>query len=179
MQVQRKNKYPNLILGILVCRLGVDGTQLAGPMCEAVTTGDVLLLQRFLLAGAPADVCDYDRRCALHIAAAEGNLSAVRELVERGGADPAFQDRWVWSDPWVTAGPFLPIRRCAMCRGALCRLRLGLHCLSVYALKVRCRQSPGCLLCLTAGPLFLYTCHQHKSLNSTHLLACFRHHSRP
>lgn len=34
------------------------------------------------------------RRCALHIAASEGNLTGVKVLIEEGAADPNFQDRW-------------------------------------------------------------------------------------
>ena len=35
-----------------------------------------------------------DKRTALHISAAEGNLQAVRLLVEEGGASPEVADRW-------------------------------------------------------------------------------------
>lgn len=51
---------------------------LASQLCTAVFEGDLPLLRRLLSAGASADVCDYDKRTALHIAAAEGNLAAVR-----------------------------------------------------------------------------------------------------
>ncbi len=37
---------------------------------------------------------DYDKRTALHIAAADGSLAAVKLLVEEGGANHAVQDRW-------------------------------------------------------------------------------------
>ena len=72
----------------------MDGLSVAGTMCTAVFEGDLVKLQRLLKAGAPPDACDYDKRCALHIAGAEGNLAAVKLLVEEGGADPGFQDRW-------------------------------------------------------------------------------------
>ncbi len=49
---------------------------------------------RLLAAGADANACDYDARCALHIAAAEGNLPAVKVLVEQGGAELGLKDRW-------------------------------------------------------------------------------------
>lgn len=54
----------------------------------------MLQCSRLLLAGAEADACDYDQRTALHIAAAEGNLPAVKVLVEGGGANVCVKDRW-------------------------------------------------------------------------------------
>ncbi|KXZ41882.1 hypothetical protein GPECTOR_252g629 [Gonium pectorale] len=66
----------------------------ASEMCTAVFEGDLVKLRRLLRSGAPPDACDYDRRSALHIAGAEGNLAAVKLLVDEGGADPDFQDRW-------------------------------------------------------------------------------------
>ena len=51
---------------------------LASQLCTAVFEGDLPLLRRLLQAGASADTCDYDKRTALHIAAAEGNLPAVQ-----------------------------------------------------------------------------------------------------
>ncbi|GFR50887.1 hypothetical protein Agub_g13177, partial [Astrephomene gubernaculifera] len=74
--------------------LGVNSLQVAGTMCTAVFEGDLIKLRRLLRAGAPPDACDYDRRSALHIAGAEGNLAAVKLLIQEGGADPNFQDRW-------------------------------------------------------------------------------------
>ena len=37
---------------------------------------------------------DYDQRTALHVAAADGNLPAVKVLVEGGGASLDVKDRW-------------------------------------------------------------------------------------
>ena len=37
---------------------------------------------------------DYDRRRALHIAAADGKLDLVKALVEKGEADAGVRDRW-------------------------------------------------------------------------------------
>ncbi|GLC44798.1 hypothetical protein PLESTB_001212800 [Pleodorina starrii] len=74
--------------------LGAGGLTVAGIMCTAVFEGDLVKLRRLLRSGAPPDACDYDKRSALHIAGAEGNLAAVKLLVEEGGADPNFQDRW-------------------------------------------------------------------------------------
>ncbi len=51
---------------------------MASHLCTCVFEGDLPLLRRLITAGAPADVGDYDKRTALHIAAAEGNTTAVR-----------------------------------------------------------------------------------------------------
>eukprot|EP00879_Flechtneria_rotunda_P018684 GHRR01019607.1.p1 GENE.GHRR01019607.1~~GHRR01019607.1.p1 ORF type:complete len:155 (+),score=26.43 GHRR01019607.1:275-739(+) len=54
----------------------------------------VVLLRRYIAAGANISAVDYDNRAPLHIAAAEGDLTMVRLLVEEGGADVAAVDRW-------------------------------------------------------------------------------------
>lgn len=46
-------------------------------LCEAVYHRDFDMLQRLLQAKADANAGDYDKRTALHIAAAEGDLEAV------------------------------------------------------------------------------------------------------
>ncbi|KAG2447079.1 hypothetical protein HYH02_007829 [Chlamydomonas schloesseri] len=74
--------------------LGAEGLAVASELCTAVYRKDLVKLKRLLRAGAPPDSCDYDRRSALHIAGAEGNLAAVKIMIEDGGADPGFQDRW-------------------------------------------------------------------------------------
>ncbi len=63
-------------------------------MCTCVFEGDLVRLKRILRSGCDVDAADYDKRCALHIAACEGNLTAVKVLVEEGGATVDFQDRW-------------------------------------------------------------------------------------
>ncbi|KAG2447081.1 hypothetical protein HYH02_007831 [Chlamydomonas schloesseri] len=74
--------------------LGAGGLTVASDLCTAVYKNDLVKLRRLLRAGAPPDACDYDNRCALHIAGSEGNLEALTLLVEEGNADVAFQDRW-------------------------------------------------------------------------------------
>ncbi|KAG2444349.1 hypothetical protein HXX76_001105 [Chlamydomonas incerta] len=74
--------------------LGAGGLTVAAELCTAVYKNDLVKLQRLLRAGAPPDSCDYDNRCALHIAGSEGNLEAMKLLVEEGHADVKFQDRW-------------------------------------------------------------------------------------
>ena len=46
-----------------------------------------------LSAGVAVDASDYDRRTALHLAAAEGRVAVVMKLCEHG-ADIRFRDRW-------------------------------------------------------------------------------------
>lgn len=59
----------------------MSGEKAAGLLCSAVHSGDMQLLKRLLRAGVDADSCDYDKRTALHIAAADGNLLAVCRLL--------------------------------------------------------------------------------------------------
>lgn len=58
--------------------LNVSGVKSAALLCAAVYEGDMQLLRRLLRAGACADAEDYDKRTALHIAASDGNMPAVR-----------------------------------------------------------------------------------------------------
>ena len=62
-------------------------------LCQAVFDGDILLLKRLLQAGIDKNAADYDKRTAAHIAAAEGNVAAIRVLAEHG-ADLTLEDRW-------------------------------------------------------------------------------------
>jgi hypothetical protein len=62
-------------------------------MGTAVYRNELPKLNRLIRAGADADACNYDKRSPLHIAAAEGNMAAVEQLVEQGGANPESQVR--------------------------------------------------------------------------------------
>ena len=100
----------------------MDGNAVAGLMCTAVFEGDLVKLRRLLRSGAPPNAADYDKRCALHIAGAEGSLTAVKLLVEEGGADPLFQVRCHDGHQWqvqASAGSFMPIPA-ARCRPHIC-----------------------------------------------------------
>lgn len=65
----------------------------ASKACQAVFDGDMLTLRRLLQAGLAVDAGDYDMRRAAHIAAAEGNVPALKLLVEYG-ADLGLKDRF-------------------------------------------------------------------------------------
>ena len=62
-------------------------------LCDAACKGDVTEMKSLLSAGASPDSSDYDRRSALHLAAAEGELEMVRFLL-RARANPNLKDRW-------------------------------------------------------------------------------------
>lgn len=65
----------------------------ATKLCQCVFDGDIKLLTRLCKAGINLNAGDYDARTALHIAACEGNVTAVRVLVEYG-ANLSVKDRW-------------------------------------------------------------------------------------
>jgi ankyrin repeat protein len=71
----------------------MEDSQAASILCQAVFDGDVLQLRRLVRAGIQVNASDYEKRTAAHIAAAEGNLAALKVLVEYG-ADLSLQDRW-------------------------------------------------------------------------------------
>jgi ankyrin repeat protein len=73
--------------------LCMDEGQAASTLCRMVFDGDILMLRRLLKANIQVNAGDYDGRTAAHIAAAEGNVAALKALVEFG-ADLELKDRW-------------------------------------------------------------------------------------
>jgi lysophospholipase len=77
-------------------RLVLSAADLAQRLCAIVMAGDAVKLKLYV-SGAGVrcgpDVCDYDKRTPLHIAAAEGNVACARILLD-GGSDPSAEDRW-------------------------------------------------------------------------------------
>jgi CRP-like cAMP-binding protein len=67
--------------------------QAASTLCQIVFDGDILKLRRLMKAKIQVNAGDYDGRTAAHIAAAEGNVAALKALVEFG-ADLELKDRW-------------------------------------------------------------------------------------
>mmetsp|Transcript_57735 Transcript_57735/g.141624 ORF Transcript_57735/g.141624 Transcript_57735/m.141624 type:complete len:878 (+) Transcript_57735:26-2659(+) len=62
-------------------------------LCEAAANGDIHELQDIVQAGTPVTSCDYDRRTALHLAAAEGHNEVIIYLLNHG-ADARARDRF-------------------------------------------------------------------------------------
>ena len=74
--------------------LGMNDGQAASRLCQAVFDGDMVLLKRLLEAKINVNAADYDKRTAAHIAAAEGNLVALKLLVKFGATVLRCRDRW-------------------------------------------------------------------------------------
>ncbi|KAK9804415.1 hypothetical protein WJX72_011623 [[Myrmecia] bisecta] len=74
-------------------QLGIEGVRCAVQLCIAVFEHDLVLVNRYISAGADINASDFDGRTALHIAASDGHLETVRVLVE-GGANIHQLDRW-------------------------------------------------------------------------------------
>ena len=67
--------------------------RVSGELCELARRGDIEGLRVMLMAGCDPNACDYDKRTAMHLAAAEGNLHIVTELVS-ATVDVNTRDRW-------------------------------------------------------------------------------------
>lgn len=76
--------------------LCMDEALAASTLCQVVFDGDVKRLRRLLKSGIQVNAGDYDKRTASHIAAAEGNTTALSVLLDFG-ADLTLQDRWMHS----------------------------------------------------------------------------------
>ncbi|BBN01136.1 uncharacterized protein MPTK1_2g04950 [Marchantia polymorpha subsp. ruderalis] len=62
-------------------------------LCQTVMTGNNELLRRLIEAGVSISATDYDKRTALHLAAAEGAFQVAKMLID-SEADVFAQDRW-------------------------------------------------------------------------------------
>lgn len=62
-------------------------------MCQAACHGDLRVIKDLVKRGASVNAADYDKRSALHLAAAEGHADVVQFLVDNGAAVNS-QDRW-------------------------------------------------------------------------------------
>ena len=60
---------------------------------ELAAKGDATHVRRMLAHGTSPNVCDYDRRTPLHVAAAEGHSAVAAALLDFG-ADAYARDRW-------------------------------------------------------------------------------------
>lgn len=59
----------------------------------AAAHGDIKEMQRLVASGIDINAADYDGRTALHIAASDGKLHSVRNILQNGGRSDAV-DRW-------------------------------------------------------------------------------------
>ena len=73
----RVRKEPTLTALRVRCRLRFEEIRAASELCTAAAQGNVDLIRRYIRAGINVDAADYDKRTALHIAAADGSLEVV------------------------------------------------------------------------------------------------------
>ena len=66
------------MVGASGCRLEMTSGEAATQLCTCVFDCNVPLLRRYMKAGILVNAGNFDSRTALHVAAAEGNLAAVR-----------------------------------------------------------------------------------------------------
>ncbi|MNE97822.1 Ankyrin repeats (3 copies) [compost metagenome] len=63
-------------------------------LCSLASNGDVAEIRKlYEQDGVNLNVCDYDMRCALHLAVCEGMFDLVKYLVDNGAVVNA-KDRW-------------------------------------------------------------------------------------
>eukprot|EP00928_Gymnodinium_smaydae_P038698 TRINITY_DN26634_c0_g1_i1.p1 TRINITY_DN26634_c0_g1~~TRINITY_DN26634_c0_g1_i1.p1 ORF type:complete len:2686 (+),score=507.28 TRINITY_DN26634_c0_g1_i1:210-8060(+) len=66
----------------------------ANMLCDAASSGSLAQLHMLFESGLDVDEGDYDRRTAVHLAAAEGQLLALDYLLNVAHASPSPRDRW-------------------------------------------------------------------------------------
>jgi glutaminase len=81
------------------------GTNTTEEIIKCASLGDISALKRLRLKSVNADICDYDRRTPLHLAASYGHLNVVQYLCASGIVkDVNPLDRWggtPWNDAMV------------------------------------------------------------------------------
>ena len=65
----------------------------AGKLCSLVEENNFEMLRKWVIGGIDVNAADYDRRTALHIAAACGAVEMLRFLLENG-VDASLLDRF-------------------------------------------------------------------------------------
>lgn len=73
---------------------GHDRNKAVIELMIAAYSGDVSALRRFALSAVDMELRDYDSRSALHLAAAEGHVEAVKFLTGTCKVNPHVKDRW-------------------------------------------------------------------------------------
>ncbi len=67
---------------MVCCRLDLPSAETATHLCMSVFDCNVPLLRRYIKAGITVNAANFDKRTALHVAAAEGNLAAVGDPLQ-------------------------------------------------------------------------------------------------
>ena len=74
-------------------KLEMSKNAAAGKLCSLVEENNLEMLRKWVSGGIDVNACDYDKRTALHIAAACGAVEILRFLLE-SGADCSLVDRF-------------------------------------------------------------------------------------
>ena len=72
---------------------GATRMRRVNELCDAAAVDDVVTIHTLHSKGVDVSVGDYDQRTALHVAASEGAVNAVRVLLQLGAKKDAV-DRW-------------------------------------------------------------------------------------
>ena len=76
-----------------VCAKEIQGLKIMN-LLFAAQAGDLSALIRYHIMEVDMNLCDYDGRTALHIAAAEGHVGCVEYLLKACKCSPYLMDRW-------------------------------------------------------------------------------------
>jgi len=88
-----ENEHDKIINFLLLKKAKICLKKPGEYFCNAAFNSKINLLKRLCRAGADVDSADYDKRCALHLAAAGGNIKVCKVLVE-AKANVDIRDRW-------------------------------------------------------------------------------------
>lgn len=91
-----ESKADDAIISYLVsngAKLEISKNEAASKLCSLVEENNINLLEKWINGGVDVNVADYDKRTALHIAAACGSMEIIKFLLEHN-ADVALSDRF-------------------------------------------------------------------------------------
>ena len=74
--------------------LGFDEVRTSAELCERASKGDVARIKLLLKGKCNPSAKDYDQRTCLHLAASEGNMHVIRELLSSKRVEINHLDRW-------------------------------------------------------------------------------------